>query len=74
MTSRDQTPARISTSSINRTPPRNDTDPPGAPGGAPYRSCDHAWAFSSSSATLRVRFGSTWMPGPIVVETVTFLM
>ena len=29
---------------------------------------------SSSSATLRVRFGSTWTPGPIVVETVIFLM
>ena len=29
---------------------------------------------SSSPATLRVRLGSTWTPGPIVVETVTFLM
>ncbi|MEZ5191580.1 MAG: NlpC/P60 family protein [Nocardioides sp.] len=29
---------------------------------------------SSSDATLRVRLGSTWMPGPIVVEMVTFLM
>ena len=28
---------------------------------------------SSSSVTLRVRLGSTWTPGPIVVETVTFL-
>ena len=28
----------------------------------------------SSEATFRVRFGSTWTPGPMVVETVTFLM
>jgi hypothetical protein len=27
---------------------------------------------SSSAATLRVLFGSTWTPGPIVVENVTF--
>lgn len=27
---------------------------------------------SSSAATLRVRLGSTWTPGPMVVETVTF--
>jgi hypothetical protein len=31
-------------------------------------------AASSSDATLRVRFGSTRMPGPIVVETVIFRM
>jgi hypothetical protein len=31
-----------------------------------------AWA--SSEVTFLVRFGSTWTPGPMVVETVTFLM
>ena len=31
------------------------------------------WA-SSSAATFLVRLGSTWTPGPIVVETVIFLM
>jgi hypothetical protein len=31
-------------------------------------------AAESSPATFLVRFGSTWMPGPMVVETVTFLM
>ncbi len=29
---------------------------------------------SSSTATFFTRLGSTWMPGPIVVETVIFLM
>ena len=29
---------------------------------------------SSSTATFLTRLGSTWMPGPMVVETVTFLM
>lgn len=29
--------------------------------------------YSPSSRRLRVRFGSTGMPGPVVVETVTFL-
>ena len=29
---------------------------------------------SSSAATFLVRLGSTWTPGPMVVETVTFLM
>src|SRR3954452_10682563 len=29
---------------------------------------------SSSAATLRVRLGSTWTPGPIVVETVILRM
>ena len=33
-----------------------------------------AWAASSSEATFLMRLGSTWMPGPIVVETVIFLM
>jgi hypothetical protein len=33
-----------------------------------------AWAASSSDATFLTRLGSTWMPGPIVVETVIFLM
>jgi hypothetical protein len=32
---------------------------------------DQAGGFSSTSR-LRVRFGSTGMPGPVVVETVTF--
>src|SRR3954454_12311756 len=32
-----------------------------------------AQAVGSSTSMLRVRFGSTGMPGPIVVETVTFL-
>jgi hypothetical protein len=27
---------------------------------------------SSDSATLRVRLGSTWTPGPMVVDTVIF--
>ena len=31
-----------------------------------------AQAVGSSTSMLRVRFGSTGMPGPIVVETVTF--
>ena len=35
---------------------------------------DQALTASSSDATLRVRLGSTWMPGPIVVEKVIFLM
>ncbi len=30
-------------------------------------------AHASSSRRLRVRFGSTGMPGPVFVETVTFL-
>ncbi len=29
--------------------------------------------YASSSRRLRVRFGSTGMPGPVFVETVTFL-
>jgi len=33
-----------------------------------------AWTASSSAATFLTRLGSTWMPGPIVVETVIFLM
>jgi hypothetical protein len=37
-----------------------------------YRDCE-LYA-SSSTATLRVRLGSTWTPGPMVVETVIFLM
>src|SRR5688572_4762410 len=32
-----------------------------------------AQAVGSSTSMLRVRFGSTGMPGPMVVETVTFL-
>ena len=34
---------------------------------------DQAWT-SPSEVTFFTRFGSTWMPGPIVVETVIFLM
>ena len=33
-----------------------------------------AEAASSSTATSLVRFGSTWTPGPMVVDSVTFLM
>ena len=51
---------------------------PAAPCGAtgPMRllPVDQAWTASSSEATFLTRLGSTWMPGPIVVETVIFLM
>ena len=52
---------------------------PAAPKGdradtARARGDDQAWVASSSDATFFTRLGSTWMPGPIVVETVTFLM
>ena len=40
----------------------------------PYRpSCEVETYSAASSRRLRVRFGSTGMPGPVVVETVTFL-
>src|SRR4051812_21179779 len=42
----------------------------------PRRACEawgEGWSFYSSASMLRVRFGSTGMPGPMVVETVTFL-
>jgi len=54
--------------------PKMTSTRPKVPGGSTYEGCYQAWAFSSSAATLRVRLGSTWMPGPMVVETVTFLM
>ena len=49
---------------------------PAAPKGdrAEAAAGDQAWAASSSDATFLTRLGSTWMPGPIVVETVIFLM
>ena len=49
----------------------DDADPPEARAGQRWaiRSADA----SSSAATFLVRFGSTWTPGPMVVETVTFL-
>lgn len=37
------------------------------------RFCVRSSAYASSSRRLRVRFGSTGMPGPVFVETVTFL-
>ncbi len=58
----------------HRGAPRNAIDPPESFGRVDVGSSDQAVAFSSSAATLRVRLGSTWMPGPMVVETVTFLM
>lgn len=49
---------------------------PAAPRGdrAEHAPVDQAWTASSSDATFFTRLGSTWMPGPIVVETVIFLM
>ena len=48
---------------------------PAVPGDdGPSDGMPQALAVSSSDATLRVRLGSTWTPGPMVVETVTFLM
>ena len=38
------------------------------------RAGGHSAGAASSAATFLVRFGSTWTPGPMVVETVTFLM
>lgn len=40
--------------------------------GAPI--CEEAQASSVSSRRLRVRFTSTGMPGPMVVDTVIFVM
>src|SRR5688572_627659 len=54
-----------------------DAQRPGRPEGATGPSgawVDQAWTASSSDATFFTRLGSTWMPGPIVVETVIFLM
>ncbi len=53
---------------------RGPATPCGVAGPGAAAADDQAWTASSSSATFFVRFGSTWMPGPIVVETVTFLM
>lgn len=39
-----------------------------------YSRLGQAGATSSSAATFLVRLGSTGTPGPIVVESVTFLM
>ena len=36
--------------------------------------CGADQAVGSSTSRLRVRFGSIWMPGLVVVETVIFLM
>src|SRR5215207_1683264 len=38
-----------------------------------YKSCE-VQASACSSSRLRVAFGSTWTPGPIVVEKTAFLM
>ena len=54
--------------------PLHDTDPPESSGGSVRGPGQAEAAASSSTATSLVRFGSTWMPGPMVVETVTFLM
>ena len=64
------------------TPPR--ADPPRTNGtpvrryrtGVPFvvRGAGRCQADASSTSRLRVRFGSTGMPGPVVVETVIFLM
>lgn len=53
-----------------------DAERPGHPRGdrAVHAAADQAWTASSSDATFFTRLGSTWMPGPIVVETVIFLM
>jgi hypothetical protein len=56
---------------------KRDAERPGRPLGddrAEQCEVDQAWTASSSDATFFTRLGSTWMPGPIVVETVIFLM
>ena len=53
---------------------RNDADPPESFGRVSVFRAGQAGAFSSSTATFLVRLGSTWMPGPIVVDTVTLRM
>jgi hypothetical protein len=50
---------------------RNDTGSSGSGKIGPEPDDPVVWdQASSSTATLRVRLGSTWTPGPIVVETV----
>jgi hypothetical protein len=55
----------------SRHPPQNDDTPPPSGRRGAVGAADQAGGFSSTSR-LRVRFGSTGMPGPVVVETVTF--
>ena len=81
---RRASPARPRTSRRRAARPSRWTGPrrlvvaaPGSRGRHAGRTCRATRAGQaevSSTSRLRVRFGSTGMPGPVVVETVTFLM
>ena len=64
-------PARLKVRAGRRENPRKPEKSLTHPGPAGGQSSE-VWA--SSEVTFLVRFGSTWTPGPMVVETVTFLM